>query len=114
MKTLAETRLEARERDALGEAVCILKRGFPVVRVVLFGSKARGEGHPESDLDLLVLTSRALGWRERGRLVDSLFEVELAYDVVLSPLIVAHSEWEEGPLSGVPLRAEVDRDGIPV
>ena len=114
MKRLEQAALETRERNALAEAARILKAGFPVERVVLFGSKARGDGEPDSDFDLLIVTSLALDWRERARLVNALFDVELAYDVVLSPLVVERSEWHEGPFSVLPLRAEVDRDGIPL
>lgn len=112
MKTLDKTRLALRERDALAEAVMLLKRQFPVERVVLFGSRARDEGDAESDLDLLVLTSRELGWRERKQLVDALFDIELAHDVVLAPLIVELRQWNDGPLTVVPLHSEIDRDGI--
>jgi uncharacterized protein len=104
----------AMERDAIAAASEMLKRRFPVDRVVLFGSRARGEGHAESDVDLLVLTTRPLHWRERFALVDTLFKIELAYDTVLSPLIVSQEEWRRGAAAGLPLHAEIARDGVPV
>ena len=41
----------AREVKAL-----LLDRGYPVKRVVLFGSVAKGIGRPESDIDIAVIT----------------------------------------------------------
>jgi predicted nucleotidyltransferase len=38
----------------LREAICLVFRGKPVSRVDLFGSAARGEMTPESDVDILV------------------------------------------------------------
>jgi len=35
---------------------------FGVVEIALFGSVARGDAGPESDIDLMVVLSRPLGW----------------------------------------------------
>jgi predicted nucleotidyltransferase len=112
MRTLEKLPLTTAERAAVEAAARLLRARFPVEQVMLFGSRARGQGDPESDLDLLVLTTRAMGWREREALVDALFELELAYEVVLSPLVVARDAWEKGPYRVLPLHAEVVRDGI--
>ncbi|MBA2670202.1 MAG: nucleotidyltransferase domain-containing protein [Gemmatimonadetes bacterium] len=54
-------------------------------RIILFGSAARGEMGPHSDVDLLVVKAgeyrkRELGWRIR----QSLRGLELAFDVLLA------------------------------
>ncbi len=60
----------------------MLKRDLPVTRVILFGSKARGV-----DIDLLLLTSRPIDWREREAIIDALFDIEMVYDVqIYAPL----------------------------
>lgn len=112
MRALDQIDLGSRECAALEEAVRLLKARFPVEQVILFGSKARGDGDPESDLDLLILTTRELGWREQDALVDALFDIELAHDVLLSPLAVARREWETGPYRVLPIHAEIERDGV--
>ena len=35
----------------------LLKRGFPITRVVLFGSVAKGKAHEQSDIDIAVITT---------------------------------------------------------
>lgn len=51
----AAPQLLDRIRDYAAE---LERRGIPVERVVLFGSHARGEGHPDSDIDLAVFSER--------------------------------------------------------
>lgn len=43
------------EEEALREIVDRLVRAFSPERIILFGSRARGEGRPESDFDLLII-----------------------------------------------------------
>jgi predicted nucleotidyltransferase len=112
MKTLDDLRLEERERRALAEATRRLRARFPVERVILFGSRARGDADAESDFDLLVLTARELNWQERGQLVDCLFDIQLEHEVLLSPLSLARRDWDEGLYRVLPIHLEVERDGI--
>jgi predicted nucleotidyltransferase len=100
------------ERLALLEAARELRARFPVDSLSLFGSKARGDSDAESDIDLLVLTSRPLTRDEKHRLIDVLFDVGLARDVVFSPLVVPAADWWEGIYQALPIRREVDEQGI--
>lgn len=112
MRTLAQISINERDRAAIADAVRLLRSRFPVERVILFGSKARGTDDPESDIDLLVLTSRELDRGERNALIDALFDIELDHDVVISPIILALKEWEQGICRVLPIRDEIDRDGV--
>jgi predicted nucleotidyltransferase len=73
-----------RDEDALAEIIRRIVRVAAPERVVLFGSAARGEAGPDSDLDLLVIKP---GRYHRGRLTDeiyrSLIGVGKAVDVVV-------------------------------
>lgn len=112
MRTLDQIRLSERDRAAVVAAAARLRATLPVERIVLFGSKARGDGDPDSDIDLLVLTSRPLTREESDGVVATLYSIQLERDVLLSPLVVAREEWEEGVYQVMPLRVEVDRDGV--
>jgi predicted nucleotidyltransferase len=113
MKHLIESPLNEDDRRAVEAAAEILRQDWPVERIVLFGSKARGEDGAESDIDLLVLTRRRLTWEERGRAVDSLFDLQLERRVVISLLMTSAEEWEQGAYRVMPIRGEIERDGIP-
>jgi len=111
MKTFDLSRLKENDREAVLEAVRTLKERFPVTRVVLFGSKAEGLDDPESDIDLLVLTRGKLPWRERDKIVGSLFDTQLKYDVVFGVLVVSEGEWDEGLSTVLPIHLEIEEHG---
>jgi predicted nucleotidyltransferase len=79
---------------------------------LLFGSKATGRDRPDSDIDLLVVTSRPLLWRERDAVIDALFDVEMEHDVLISVMVVSESDWDSAPYRVLPIREEIDRDGV--
>jgi len=112
MRTITEIALKPSDREAIIAATMLLKERFPVTRVTLFGSKATGRDDVESDIDLLILTSRKLDWRERDAITDALFDVEMSHDVVISTLVLPAEEWENGPYRVLPIRDEVDREGV--
>jgi len=77
-------------------------------RVILFGSHARGEAGPDSDLDLFVELDPPLPARGRSRRVKRLFDpYPCPMDVVVyTPEEVAY--WKQAPAS---LVASVLREG---
>lgn len=112
MRTIAEIRLQAKDRAAIHEAADLLRRRYPVNGVILFGSKARGDDDSESDIDLLVLTSRALSRGERHAMTDAIFPLQLRHDVVLSVLILPAQEWDSGIVSVLPIHDEIIDQGV--
>ena len=70
--------------DALAEIIRRIVRVAAPERIVLFGSGARGEAGPDSDLDLLVIKP---GQYHRGRLTEAIYRsligVGQAVDVVV-------------------------------
>ena len=59
------------------------KVGHPL-KIVLFGSRARGEAHPESDLDLLVIEESTLPrYKRSARYRRSLIGLFPAKDIVV-------------------------------
>ena len=61
--------------------------GDRLSEVILFGSRARGEGHGDSDLDVLVAV-RELGRQERRALLDIATDLLTETGLVISPTIV--------------------------
>lgn len=102
------------DRAAIREAVHRLRAALPVDEVVLFGSKCRGDADEESDIDLLVLTKRPSTRAERHAACDAVHSVQLGFDVVISLLIVSAEEWRSGPPSVLPIRREVEDEGVTV
>jgi predicted nucleotidyltransferase len=112
MRALSDVDLQPADREAIVAAATLLRERFPVTRVCLFGSKATGQDDPESDIDLFVLTSRSLSWRERDAVTDALFDIEMEFDVVISTLVVSEEDWLHGPYQVLAIRDEVERDAV--
>lgn len=111
MKTLKKSVLKKNEREGIEAAVKRLKREFPVDKIVLFGSKARGDFDEHSDVDLLLITSRPLHWKEEKAVIDALFEVGMEYDLIFSPLFASKEEWEGALFKKFPIYKEISKDG---
>jgi predicted nucleotidyltransferase len=88
---------------------------YPVKRIMLFGSRARGTNRTDSDADVAVLLRGA-----RGPFLDTKLEmVDIAYDVLLDtgihiqPLPIWENEWEQPEIHRNPrLLQNIEREGI--
>lgn len=112
MRTVEDLKLKKNEEAAIKEATRILKKRFPVKEVILFGSKARGDSDRESDIDLLLLTTNPLDWKERHEIVDALFEVEMKNDVVISIIVNTLHDWNDGICTALPIHEHIGREGV--
>jgi predicted nucleotidyltransferase len=110
----AQLPLSANDRAAITEAAEILADRLPVERMVLYGSKARGDDRADSDIDLLILTSRPLSVAEGFQVTDLLQPVQHRHHCIISPLRLSADEWYQGVYQVLGIRHEIDRDGIDV
>ena len=114
MKSFESASLMKNESEAIEAAIRMLKSEFSVSKVILFGSKARGDHDEHSDIDLLVVASKLLHWKEEKAIVGALFDIGMKYDVIFSPLFTSVDEWENGMFTKFPVYQEISRDGAVV
>jgi predicted nucleotidyltransferase len=113
MKKLSNIQIDDHDREAIEAASQMLKNRFKAVeQVILFGSKARGDDVEDSDIDLLLLTSRPIDWKEREAIIDALFDIEMAHDVRISILVKTSTEWKNGICTAFPVHAEISKEGV--
>jgi len=84
----------------------------PQAEVILYGSRARGTARADSDWDFLILLPRAGDKMLEIQIKDCLYDIELETDMVLSSIIRSKQEWLSKRYEVVPLRQEIERDGI--
>lgn len=81
------------------------------VRIVLFGSTARGTAGPESDIDVALFLTERLTPAQEERLTDLVVELNLKYDKVLSVMDIdqeTYMKWRQI----APFYQNVDREGV--
>ena len=84
-----------------------------VVRMLVYGSKARREAHRESDLDVLIIVRNDLAHMKRTlRRVG--YDLTATTDAVPSIMAYTAAEWQEGNARGYPFQRAVERDGVTV
>jgi predicted nucleotidyltransferase len=79
----------------------------------LFGSRARGEGHEHSDLDIVLIVG-AGGRARRHALYDLAFDVALAHGVVLAPLVLEEQQFQALKDRERLIARDIEREGIPL
>jgi uncharacterized protein len=108
-----QLRLSASEAAALHEFIAAAREMLgPVLTTArLFGSRARGQGHEHSDLDLALIV-RAGGRARRHELYDLAFDIGLAHGVELAPLVLDEQQFEELKRRERRIAREIEREGI--
>ncbi|MFH1935001.1 MAG: nucleotidyltransferase domain-containing protein [Pseudomonadota bacterium] len=114
MKSFESASLMKNESEAIEAAIRMLKSEFSVSKIILFGSKARGDHDEHSDIDLLVVASKLLHWKEEKAIVGALFDIGMEYNVIFSPLFTSVDEWENGIFTEFPIYQEISRNGAVV
>ncbi len=110
MKTIG---LSENERAALSKLKKALEGRFELIDFRIYGSKARGEASPESDIDVMIEIEDYNPVAE-SEIDDVVFKINLEFDCFISTVIFSRKELEEGPLGESPLYRVIEREGIKV
>ena len=89
------TTIDPRTRQAVSAFMTEVVGQYPAVRAILFGSRARGTAHDESDADVAVLLKGAKGHfiKTKMALDDLAYDVLLNTGIRIQPLPVWEDEW---------------------
>ena len=97
-------RFKAGLQQALGECLIELK---------LFGSKARGDDRPDSDVDVLVIVTSD-DWHISDTVYDIATDIFLQTDLCISPKVISKSIFDKLQKENTSFIRNISRDAITV
>ena len=82
-----------------------------IVKVILYGSVARGTNDEESDVDIMIILKNELDSLTEDKLSDFIVDMNLKYDKVFSVIDVNVHKFDKWA-AVLPFYQNVDREGI--
>jgi predicted nucleotidyltransferase len=81
--------------------------------VYLYGSYARGDYRPGSDVDVMILLKNYKNyWNEQKKISQLASDVSLEYDVTLSCIFIKELQWKTAR-NELPLIYNIHKEGLP-
>lgn len=107
--------LSEEEKSALREFKSRLQKvlGNQLIELKVFGSKARGDDRPDSDIDMLVIVSSD-DWHICDTVYDVATDILLQADVCISPKVISKSRSDQLCKEGTSFIHNVGKDAIKI
>jgi predicted nucleotidyltransferase len=83
-----------------GYLTALQRAGLRVSQAIVFGSHARGDAGPDSDVDVLIVAPEFDGPYDRAR-VDLLWTMRAWTDSRIEPIAVGERQWREDDASAI-------------
>jgi len=105
--------LTIQETEALKELKSTLKEFLDnkIVKFVLYGSKARGDYDPESDIDVAIIV-KGMTRQLKNQILDKVAEIEFKYCTPLSTLVLSEEDFEDLKKHERRIALDIEREGI--
>lgn len=87
--------------------------GSQLVKMVLFGSRARGDYNEESDMDVAIIIRR-LTKELKHQILDKVAEFELNHLMPISVLILSEEEFNQLKKRERGIALDIEREGLPL
>jgi len=115
MKMSQKKYLNPSENKAVDEFVIKLKTLLQeeLIKIRLFGSKARSVTNGESDIDILIVLKNK-NLNILNQIIDILVDIQLKYDANISPVIYTEYEFKMNLEMGSFFIKNVEKEGIPL
>ena len=88
--------------------------GDRLVRFIVFGSYARGDNTPDSDIDILITLKGSVNWELKCEIINLTYEIELERDVIMDIKVYSEEKIQNTLVGATPFIENVMTEGIPV
>jgi predicted nucleotidyltransferase len=105
--------LSPRDQETTQELKQKLLGITPLLNFVVYGSRARGDSSPDSDMDVYLEVPEVTPVLRRN-ISELAWEVGFEKGIVITTFVVTPFDLAEGPTGANPLVKAVKQDGIPV
>ena len=102
------------EKTVLDRFKALVARQLRIHKMVLFGSRARGDADPESDMDVVVILDGAADRAAKEYVSDCAWEAGFDHGIVVVPVVFGRDDWERGPERQSLFVRAVEAEGVPV
>ena len=99
------------EKNVLETFMTLMREQIIVNRVVLFGSRARGDADADSDMDVLVVVD-GLTEDTEDYISECAWEAGFERGIVLVPVVFSRNDWENGPERYSLLAEAIKTEGV--
>lgn len=101
-----------RRTDIVEQIRKVVHEVAPTAKAILFGSEARGDARPDSDIDLLILMDGDKLSLESEEVVTlPLYELELKTGVTINPIVMLKKLWDNRPFK-TPFYINIVNEGV--
>lgn len=88
-----------------------LEKLTPLIRMLVYGSRARGNALPDSDLDIFI-EAPSVTPELRRKISEVAWEIGFRNNVVISTFVVTTKSLTESPIGANPILKAIEDEGI--
>ena len=104
--------MDAKDLETVNRLKRRLQQRVKLHQVILFGSRARGDAEPDSDMDVLVILDEPVSSQSRKIVSDYAWETGFEVGIVVVPVVVSRDNWENGPDRASLLAMAIREEGM--
>ncbi|MEW6262342.1 MAG: nucleotidyltransferase domain-containing protein [Thermodesulfobacteriota bacterium] len=113
-RNLRRKAMNAKDYETARRFKKLLQEKVKLHQAIVFGSRARGDADPESDMDVLVVLDEPRTSEKREIVSSCAWEIGFDAGIVVASVVFSREEWENGPEYYSPFAETVRSEGIPL